>query len=216
MNHAIEAVFWDMDGTLLDNDALYEEAIDKTLRAHNLTLLGDFPTGTCFEEHWKLMMQEEEPPQVPYAQWMDEMHHYCGDLLGVEHIRPGIVEVLQAILDADLAQACVSNAESYIVQKYFAKTGLTLFFNAVVGRDHVSAGKPSPAPYLKACEVHRKLPHRCLAIEDSEVGVKAAKAAGLNVIAYPNAQRKSCNFSKADHVIEHPYEILEILGLNKS
>jgi beta-phosphoglucomutase-like phosphatase (HAD superfamily) len=59
-------------------------------------------------------------------------------------------------------------------------------FRVIVGGEDVRAGKPDPEPYLRAAELLGIPPPRCLAVEDSGVGVRAAKAAGMFCIAVRN------------------------------
>ncbi|OJW47184.1 MAG: hypothetical protein BGO67_03660 [Alphaproteobacteria bacterium 41-28] len=203
-----------MDGTLFDNDVLYDLSIEKTFQMYNLSLPVVVPRGTSLESYWDIILQHNSPPPISYRQWAEQIHISCSSLLSKEHIRLGITATLKKISEANIPQTCVSNTESKTIKKNFAKTGLKNFFAHIVGRDNVLTGKPTPIPYLKACEINRRLPSECIAIEDSETGIISAKEAGLNVIAYPNKNIKNCGFSKADFIITHATEVLEILDLN--
>ena len=69
---------------------------------------------------------------------------------------------------------------------YLEHTGLLPFFAAVLARDDVERGKPSPDLYLAAAAAVGKAPSDCLALEDSHNGVRAAQAAGVLVIMVPD------------------------------
>jgi hypothetical protein len=62
------------------------------------------------------------------------------------------------------------------------------YFSVVVGGDKVVSGKPDPALYLRAAELLAAAPAQCLAFEDSENGVKAAVAAGIEVVLVPDVK----------------------------
>src|SRR3954464_6738380 len=59
-------------------------------------------------------------------------------------------------------------------------------FDAIVGRGDYKAGKPAPDPFLKAAELLRVEPHRCLALEDSHNGIRSASSAGIMTIMVPD------------------------------
>lgn len=75
-------------------------------------------------------------------------------------------------------------------------------FSAVLGREDVEHGKPAPDLYLLAVERLGLASDDCLAVEDTATGVAAAKAAGLTVIAWPNAMTAAMDFSAADYVLD--------------
>jgi beta-phosphoglucomutase-like phosphatase (HAD superfamily) len=56
-------------------------------------------------------------------------------------------------------------------------------------------------------------PSDCIAIEDTQVGIEAAKEAGLTAVAHPNNTTKNLDFSRADYVIHDPKDLLSILKL---
>jgi beta-phosphoglucomutase len=79
--------------------------------------------------------------------------------------------------------AVVSGAPREMVEVVLAGAGLVGFFDAVVAAEDVERGKPDPAGYLAALELLDLSPAKAAAVEDSEAGVAAAKAAGLYVVA---------------------------------
>ena len=80
--------------------------------------------------------------------------------------------------------------------KNLTTLGVSNFFRVIVTLDDVG-GKRKPAPdiYLKVSQLLKVPPNRCLVIEDSENGVKAAAAAGMPVVVVPNAFTKTHNFT---------------------
>src|SRR2546425_11382339 len=85
--------------------------------------------------------------------------------------------------------------------------GLLYRFDAIVTREDVEQDKPDPAIYL---EVARRLgvpPTDCVVLEDSEPGCRAAKAAGMKVIAVPTEMTRPSDFSMADRVVTSLSEV---------
>ena len=83
-----------------------------------------------------------------------------------------------------------------------AAVGLADYLSTVLGREDVAHGKPAPDLYLLAAERLGLAPADCLAVEDTETGLAAAKAAGLKTIAWPNAQTAAMDFSAADYLLD--------------
>jgi beta-phosphoglucomutase-like phosphatase (HAD superfamily) len=65
-------------------------------------------------------------------------------------------------------------------------SGLAQFFRVTVSSEEVARGKPAPDVYLEAARRLEVRPEGCVAIEDSENGIRSAKAAGMRVVAIPN------------------------------
>ncbi|KAG5512964.1 hypothetical protein RHGRI_038632 [Rhododendron griersonianum] len=87
-------------------------------------------------------------------------------------------------------------------------------FAVILGSDQVNAGKPSPDLFLEAAKQMGVDPVHCLVIEDSLVGVKAAKAAGMKVVAVPSLQNAADQYSNADSVLHSLLELQpELWGL---
>ncbi|HOK35165.1 MAG TPA: HAD family phosphatase [Candidatus Pacearchaeota archaeon] len=88
------------------------------------------------------------------------------------------------------------------------KTGFYKYFSAVVSRDDVKKGKPCPDVYLAAVRKLKLKPKDCLAIEDTQSGVEAAKTAGLICFAIPNKFSETQNLSKADKILKNLKEVI--------
>ena len=65
--------------------------------------------------------------------------------------------------------------------------GIADCFRATVSSEEVARGKPAPDVYLEAARRLGVAPERCAAVEDSHAGIRSAKAAGMRVVAIPNA-----------------------------
>lgn len=210
---SVKAVFWDMDGTIFNNEEAYEILVEDVMKRHNLVMPEGMAPGTCMNSLWNAILLHNDP-EITFDRWMEEIIERCSQTLSEHNIRPGILESLQKISSAGIPQTCVSNSMRRTIDTNFTKTGIRNFFNYLIGRDDVFEGKPAPHPYEKACELHDLTPENCFAIEDSEVGIISAKSAGLRVIAYPNQRTRHVDFSKADYVISNGHQIREILGLS--
>jgi beta-phosphoglucomutase-like phosphatase (HAD superfamily) len=98
--------------------------------------------------------------------------------------------------------AVASSSDIIELEEILSVLGVRHFFEVVVGGDMVEAKKPNPGVYLKALELLDLNAHDCLAFEDSQSGVAAAKAAGLSVVAIPSKLSMNHDFSQADLIVD--------------
>ncbi|MGN6671211.1 MAG: HAD family hydrolase [Candidatus Nucleicultricaceae bacterium] len=209
----VKAVFWDMDGTIFNNEEAYEILVEDVMKRHGLIMPEGLPPGTCMNSLWSAILLHNDP-KISFEDWLDEIITRCSQTLSENNIRPGILDTLQKISAANIPQTCVSNSMRHTIDTNFTKTGIRTYFEHLIGRDDVFEGKPAPHPYERACELHDLSPDFCFAIEDSEVGIISAKAAGLRVIAYPNNRTRHVDFSMADYIIENGKDIQNILKIS--
>ena len=201
---ACHAVCWDMDGSLIDNHAPFEQAISLTNAKYQLTYVQEYAEGGCFETLWSCL---HNPHKISFDLWQNEIIDFCLGQLSKSSLRPYVEEILGLFKAQEIPQSCVSNSPSTVIETNLSKTQIVDYFSHWVGRDHVKVGKPSPDPYLHSCVLHQVKPEQCLAIEDSKVGIQSAKAAGLTVIAFPHGHSRLEDLALADYVFSDLREV---------
>jgi HAD superfamily hydrolase (TIGR01509 family) len=182
------AVAFDLDGVLLDSEQVWNQAKEELVRQRG---------GTWRDEAPHHMMGMSSP------EWSAYLHDELGVDLDPGAISDAVVARLEQIyrerlplLDGAaeaverLAQrwplGLASSSNREIIDLFLELSGLGRFFEVTLSSEEVARGKPNPDVYL---EVARRLavePAACVAIEDSSNGIKAARAAGMTVIALPN------------------------------
>jgi HAD superfamily hydrolase (TIGR01509 family) len=113
---------------------------------------------------------------------------------------PGVADLLPK-LAARFRLAIVTSSEPLPFARTHARTGLLPHFELVLTRVDYQQSKPDPEPYLTAVARLGVPAARCLVIEDSERGLRAAKAAGLACWVVPSGLTASGNFAAADAVL---------------
>jgi HAD superfamily hydrolase (TIGR01509 family) len=185
----IEAVVFDMDGVLVDTEHLWDEvreALTEEWGGRYTPEAQEAMMGMSSPE-WSRYLHEvvglREPPEVINAEVVRRMlERYEMDLPVV----PGAVEAVRRLAGAGYRLAVASSSNRELIDAVLRRLELTELFDATVSSEEVARGKPAPDVYL---ETSRRLgvpPGRCMAIEDSASGIRAAHAAGMRVIAYPN------------------------------
>ncbi|HUL62008.1 MAG TPA: HAD family phosphatase [Methanocella sp.] len=94
----------------------------------------------------------------------------------------GAAETLRMLRNHGLKTALVTGSRGISARKVLAAAGVLTLFDVIVTGDDTEKGKPDPDPYLKAIEKTRVNPLDCVVIENAPMGIKAAKAAGVDYV----------------------------------
>jgi HAD superfamily hydrolase (TIGR01509 family) len=183
-----DAVIFDLDGVLLDSEQRWNEAKEAVTREAGGTWLDDAPRvmmGMSSPE-WSAYMRDDL--RVPLdaeeinRDVVRRMHE--GYEAGLPLLPGALVAVRAMGARWPLGLASSSNRE--IIDAFLDAAGVRDAFGATLSSEQVARGKPAPDVYLAVAELLGVDPARVVAIEDSANGLRAARAAGMAVIAVPN------------------------------
>jgi len=188
------AILWDLDGTLVDSFQFDLDVCARILSTHAgrpihipdaLLREGFALSGADF---WRFLFTslDVEASAKPLDQALEAAHAdwLAQRLEQAFPIHEGVHEVLAAARAAGLRQAVVSNNPQEEVETILANSGLSDSFDLVAGNDGSGrAKKPAPDSYLYAAGALGLDPGKCAAVEDSVLGLTAARASGAYVIA---------------------------------
>lgn len=199
---AIRAVLWDIDGTLLDSEPLHFESMVAVCRRHGHELTQEEKDGFLGSTMAEVFAQLTAGRTLPLTleQWATAVtDHY---ILNAARATPrgAVLNLVESFARRGLRQACVSNSGRKIVEANMRTLGLDHALEFAISRDDVAQGKPFPDPYLLAARRLDVPPAACVVIEDSPVGARAAKAAGMVTVAWP--QQPDLVFEEVDHLVE--------------
>ncbi|KIR61667.1 MULTISPECIES: HAD family hydrolase [Micromonospora] len=181
-------MLFDMDGTLVDSEKLWDVALRELAAEYGATLSDagrKALIGTSMADAMRILHddlgQPYRDPQVSAA-WIDAriLELFRTGL----RWRPGALALLRAVRAAGIPTALVTSSGRPLVEVALDTLGRDSF-DAVVCGDEVDAAKPHPEPYLTAARLLGVPIARCVAIEDSPTGVASALAAGAAVLAVP-------------------------------
>ncbi len=120
-------------------------------------------------------------------------------------------ETLETLKERGITLALATTSTSDSVRKFLHKFRLLGYFTLILTREDVSERKPNPEIYIKADDELGYNHDEIIVVEDTEIGVRAAKSAGLNCVAVPNQYTKKQDFSMADYVIESIAELSKFI-----
>ncbi|CRZ13851.1 phosphoglycolate phosphatase [Mycolicibacterium neworleansense] len=188
---AMRAVLWDMDGTLVDSEKLWDIAMHALYARMGGVLTAEVresTVGGSSETVMRIVYDDLglEPDPAAMAASADWLHDYTGELFeqGLPW-RPGAQEMLDGLTAAGIPMALVTNTRRDLAERALNSIGRHYFSVTVCG-DEVPSGKPAPDPYLRAADLLGIATASCLAVEDSVTGTASAEAAGCPVLVVPN------------------------------
>jgi HAD superfamily hydrolase (TIGR01509 family) len=184
-----DAVVFDLDGVLVESEHLWEENWARhSMESGYAWLPSDTATvqGMSVPE-WSGYMAERIGLGTREAIAASVIDGMIGALHGGRvELMSGSREMVIAAADR-VPIAVASSAPKRLIEAVLETVGLRSRFAACVSSEEVPRGKPSPDVYLEAARQIGVPPERCAAVEDSSNGLRAAAAAGMTVIAIPNA-----------------------------
>jgi HAD superfamily hydrolase (TIGR01509 family) len=185
----VQAVVFDLDGVIVDSEQVWDEVRELYVRETGGTYSDQSARdmmGMSSPEWSRYMAEELRVPGTPgeiNAAIVERMLARYGE---APPLLPGAVEAVRRI-GASLPLAIASSSNRELIDVVLRASGLAADFRATVSSEEVPRGKPWPDVYLEAARRLGVDPARCGAVEDSHNGIRSAKAAGMRVVAVPNA-----------------------------
>ena len=213
------AVIFDNDGLTLDTEhtwtraesALYARYGTEFTLEHKREML-----GTSGDRSARTMERHLDQPGRGDALRVElrELVHGELDGAGVEPM-PGVIELLDALAAHGVPLGLATNSGREFATRALRAARIHERFAAVVSAEDVEHPKPAPDVYLAAAAGLGADPADCVALEDSETGVAAARAAGMTVVGVPSFP--GIDLTEADLVVPslHDPRVWELLGLDR-
>jgi len=204
--NAVAGVIYDVDGLLLDTEPFYTEASQRIASRYGKVYdwsLKSRMMGKRAEDSARVFTESLDLPLTP-EEYLQARQAGLEELFPTAEPMPGAVRLTKHLPRYGVPQAVATSSN----QKHFAlktcrhRQWFRIFDCVIIGDDpSVERGKPAPDIFLQA-SVRLGVPAaHCLVFEDSPVGVAAARAAGMSVIAVPDAHLKPEIFQGADQIL---------------
>lgn len=205
-----KAVIFDMDGVLVDSEQFYFKRRMKffdELKIHPATRrIQDF-VGLSNDMIWEMMVPEDEEKckslKEKYFNYSKKHEVYFPEVL-----KSSVKEVFRKLKDKNIKIAIASSSEKDEILRMAKECELDRYVDFVISGEECTKSKPDPEVYIKAVKALGLLPAEALAVEDSVLGIRAAKLAGLNVAALV-PQDYHMDQSEADYIINDLAELIE-------
>ncbi|WP_312707244.1 HAD family phosphatase [Stenotrophomonas sp.] len=186
-----DAVIFDMDGLMIDSERVSIACWSAAARELQLPFAEDFwlgMVGLGDRDCERLLLEHIPAGQVAALFARCHALYEARTQAGLP-LRPGIVDILQLLQAHDIPRAVATSTRQPRASRKLHAAGLLPFFEVVVTSSDVAHPKPAPDIYLLAAQKLGKAPARCLALEDSPAGIRAAVGAGMTAIQVPDLVR---------------------------
>ncbi len=186
----ISAVFFDMDGLMLDTEPITIKAkviegnkiglgITEEMVRHTIGM-----SQKHVDEYFKSLFHEKYDHQYFIKKRREYLFQYM-ERYGLP-LKKGLIELLEYLTSQNIPLAIVTSSTREIIEQYQQYGDVFKYFSHIITGDEVKEGKPHPDVYWHAAKVMGVDPHSSLVFEDSKNGVIAASKAGMKVIMIPD------------------------------
>lgn len=201
-----KAAIFDMDGTMVDTEIIQSKAFE--------AVLAEFGVTAELTEHGTVQIPGRTSKQM--WEFLKQKHHITAEVDDLTAMKraaamealqedlepmPGLLELLLDLKHREIVLAVATSSMRDRAEHIMHKIGVAEHFSVAVTAAEVTNVKPAPDSYLEAARALGVDPVECIAFEDTDVGIMAAKAAGMKVVAVPNEYTKRMDFSQADLVV---------------
>lgn len=211
----IQAVIFDLDGTILDNESEWEEAFRLTAKNFQLPIT-NFQLGGWMHEpgiglvpNWKKLTGDFQKAEMLAGETVKKYKEISGRV----SVRDGVEELVVVVKDKGLLTALATSSVWTVVEKELEELGLILAFDITTTGEEVLAMKPDPEIYILTAQKLEVDPRDCVVIEDSISGVLAGVDAGMLVVGLESeyVSKQKLDQAGAKWVVQEMAQIKEIL-----
>lgn len=206
-----QAVIFDLDGTLIDNEGIYDRAFCAVLKKRRISCeeVVHIP-GIGVKENWEKMIERIGMKEDPQA-LADETQEFYLDHLGEVRVRSGVRELMYYLKFKKISRILATSNTSDIGTRVIGTLGIAHHFDLAVFGDEVPRKKPAPDLFLKAIQVRKLDPRSVIIVEDAPSGVEAAKAAGARVVAIKTEWATRSQLARADEIVDGFPQLLKVI-----
>ncbi len=212
----LDAVLFDMDGTLLDSEWFYYKAwksvldeygiaIDSQSWANSFAGKTDGQAFSFLQEHYRFDVDAEQFRTRKNARIAELAHTERVDLM------PGARELVAYLTERQLTLAVVTSSKRPAAEYHLKEQGLLDAFRLLVTRSEVTHPKPHPEPYQQCVRQLGVAQANCIVLEDSATGATAAKAAGLTCYGVQSHAEIRQALTMADRLFVDLHEVLAFI-----
>ncbi|MEP6885069.1 MAG: phosphoglycolate phosphatase [Gammaproteobacteria bacterium] len=182
---ALRAIFFDLDGTLLDTAPDMVGALNMLRSEHRRAPLPYEEVRSAVSHGAARVVKIGFPDVMPSqaaALQQRFLEIYRGALSRDTRLFPGMERVLDALAGRGLKSGIITNKPAWLTEPLLEEMGLSARFDCVVSGDTLAERKPHPLPLLHAAALAGVAPGECVYVGDAERDVQAAHAAGMRAL----------------------------------
>jgi len=198
-----KAVIFDMDGVIAETEHAHIGAEKQTMLKYGIEISEDELheyTGTTAKVMFTSLIKKHRL-DTTFDRIFKEKEEILFKLLE-EDVQPtkGVIDLLRKLRKMKVKLAVASSSHKRMIEYVLKKLEIIDFFDSIVGAEDIDRSKPDPEIFLISAKRLNVKPEECIVVEDSKLGVEAAKKAGMKCLGYVNPSSGKQDLSKADFV----------------
>lgn len=206
----MNAVIFDMDGVLTDTEPCHVAAEKLLFKEFDIDLPTEYLQsfmGTSLVTIFNAIVKDYHIDTtldylIPkYEKYIASFYRENALLM------PGAFDLVKSLFDLQIPLALASSSSHELISIVLDKFDINHYFQTVVSGHDVKHTKPEPDIFLKTAELLHVDPEKCLVIEDSANGVRAAKSAGMFCVGFKSPNSGNQDISSSDHIVSHLSEL---------
>jgi HAD superfamily hydrolase (TIGR01509 family) len=212
-----DAVIFDWDGVLVDSHIIIVTAYQQTLREANIDISKEYierHIGMGTEEIFRDILRETSQlvDDALVKRLAETKNQKLANLNGQVQFFPNAIDLLEALKDKVKVGLATMNIKN-IVDSLVNTMGVEKYFQTIITADIVKQPKPNAEIFLKCAQQLNLSPEKCIVVEDSLFGVKAAKTAGMYCIAVTTGKytKKELQQEKPDKIVTNLKQVKNYL-----
>ena len=212
------AAAFDLDGTLIDNNAYHILAWQEFYRRRNRVLdIEDYKTnfnGRTMPDVIRHVFRQQHMSAKDIDRYTDEKESLYRKLYApyIEPIK-GLLKLLEELHQHQIPMVIATSGIHVNIEFMFAHLPIRKYFTKVIKGNDITHGKPHPEIYQLAVRELGLPPERCIAFEDATVGIRSAKGSGMKVVGLTTTHTPE-ELAGADYIVKD-FEGMDIERLKK-
>lgn len=197
----MKAVIFDRDGIIIDSESTNVNSVTQAFEQLGITIKEnekDWIIGRHPDEYTDTFSQKYNFPQGKFREIQRKLYY---ELLESTPIFDKTIRLIKLLHASNIPLALTTSSGKDSTLQILKKADIENIFQVIVTAEDYAEKKPDPESYLLTAKKLNIPPEECVVIEDSSVGVQAAKAANMKCIAIPNKYTQNQNLSTADLIV---------------
>jgi len=204
----IEAVIFDMDGVIIDSEPLYFKIQNELFNELGFSVLkSEYNTfiGAGMQLMWEKLSSKFDLPFTvnKLISMNNKLIYRTFSELPLLTATDGFHSFLKSLKESKIKTAVASSTSKRTINVILSRLNVIQEFDTIVSSEEVQQGKPEADIFLEAARRINVKPDNCLVIEDSSLGVQAARKAGMHCVGFTNTNPENQDLSSASIIVSN-------------